>query len=230
MNKIENSKLVFEITPCKLGIAFIFIHKRAKILPAGQHPGHECSFSRTSIKKQCPLRSNSAYTVAVFWKVISHSHTHLRFKVVKSSFMSRRRKLNDFAVYWLLCQTISVYILLLFFHMYWCKFEMPKCGQKIMISKSKGWEILSGPLSIATFQNNFVLQDWRNVLQFASESCYKLRRPTVITKCCNPCYKMRSFHLLQNAATLLQNAQLITKCATYYKMRRYYKMPQHIPL
>ena len=97
--------------------------------------------------------------------------------------------------------------------MYWCKFEMPKWGQKIMISKSKGWEMRSGPLSIPTFQNNFVLQDLKNVLQFASESCYKLRRPsTIITKCCNPCYKMRSFHLLQNAATL------ITKCATYYKM------------
>ena len=50
MNKIVNSKLVFEITPCKLGITFIFIHKLAKILPAGQHPGHECSFSRASIK------------------------------------------------------------------------------------------------------------------------------------------------------------------------------------
>ena len=27
---IENSKVVFEIAPCKLGIAFSFIHKRAK--------------------------------------------------------------------------------------------------------------------------------------------------------------------------------------------------------
>ena len=53
MNIIQNSKLVFEITPCKLGIDFSFIHKRAKILPAGQHAGHECSiiFSRASIKK-----------------------------------------------------------------------------------------------------------------------------------------------------------------------------------
>ena len=53
INKIENWKLVFEIAPCKLGIAFSFIHKREKILPAGQHPGHECSiiFSRASIKK-----------------------------------------------------------------------------------------------------------------------------------------------------------------------------------
>ena len=52
MNKIENSKLVFEIALCKLGIAFSFIHKRAKILLAGQHPGHECSiiFSCASIK------------------------------------------------------------------------------------------------------------------------------------------------------------------------------------
>ena len=72
--------------------------------------------------------------------------------------------------------------------------------------------MLSGPFSIPTFQNNFVLQDLRNVLQFASESCYKLRRPTIIRKCCNPCYKMHNFHLLQNAATP------ITKCATYYKM------------
>ena len=53
VNKIENSKLVFEITPCKLGIVFSVIHKRVKILLAGQHPGHEWSiiFSRASIKK-----------------------------------------------------------------------------------------------------------------------------------------------------------------------------------
>ena len=56
--------------------------------------------------------------------------------------------------------------------------------------------------------------EWRNILQFASGCCYKLRRPTIITKCCNPCYKMRSFHLLQNV-------QLITKCRNpYYKMRK----------
>ena len=37
----------------------------------------------------------------------------------------------------------------------------------------------------------------------------RLRRPLIITKCCSPCYKMRRFHLLQNATTL------ITKCASY---------------
>ena len=55
MNKIENWKLVFEIAPCKLVIAFSFIHKRAKILPTGQHPGLECSiiFSRTRVTIVC---------------------------------------------------------------------------------------------------------------------------------------------------------------------------------
>ena len=55
VNKIENAKLGFEITPCKLGIALIFIHKHAKILetlPAEQHLGLECIiiFRRASIK------------------------------------------------------------------------------------------------------------------------------------------------------------------------------------
>ena len=81
-----------------------------------------------------------------------------------------------------------------------------------MITKSKGSTMLSGPLSTSIFQNKIVLQDLGTVLQFASGSCYKLRRLTIITKCCSPRYKMRSFHLLQNAATL------ITKCASYYKM------------
>ena len=76
--------------------------------------------------------------------------------------------------------------------------------------------------------------EWTNILQFASGCCYKLRRPTIITKCCNPCYKMRSFHLLQNEATLItkfasyykmpqlliQNAQVITKCVVITKCRR----------
>ena len=109
-----------------------------------------------------------------------------------------------------------------------------------MIAKSKGSTMLSGPLSTSIFQNKIVLRDLRTVLQFASGNCYKLRRPTIITKCCSPCYKMRSFHLLQNAATLitkfasyykmlqplLQNSQIITKCVVtkcrnpYYKMRK----------
>ena len=63
--------------------------------------------------------------------------------------------------------------------------------------------------------------EWRNVLQFVSESCCKLLRPTIITKCCNPCHKMCSFHLLKNAVNLIK------KCASYYKMRRYYKMPKN---
>ena len=47
---------------------------------------------------------------------------------------------------------------------------------------------------------------------FASE-CYKLRRPTTITKCCNPhSDKMRSSPLLQNAVILT------TKCTSYCKM------------
>ena len=50
----------------------------------------------------------------------------------------------------------------------------------------------------------------------------KLRRQTIITKCCNPYYKMRNALLLQNAATLqLQNAYDITKCCNpYYKTRK----------
>ena len=68
------------------------------------------------------------------------------------------------------------------------------------------------------------------IIGWNGETYYNLRQEVVsncvdqrfITKCCNPCYKMRSFHLLQNAVTL------ITKCASYYKMRRYYKMPQNI--
>ena len=93
--------------------------------------------------------------------------------------------------------------------------------QKLMLSKSKSSKMLSGPLSISIFQNNFVLPDLRNVSQFASESCYNLRRPMIIANCRNPCYKMRGFHLVQNAATL------ITKCASYYKLRRYYEIPQN---
>ena len=47
---------------------------------------------------------------------------------------------------------------------------------------------------------------------FASE-CYKLRKPTTITKCCNPhSDKMRSSPLLQNAVILT------TKCTSYCKM------------
>ena len=120
-------------------------------------------------------------------------------------------------------------------------------AKNVMIGKSKGSTMLGGPLSIPIFQNNFVLQDFRNVLQFASGSCCKLRRPTIVTKGCSPCYKMCSFHLLQNAqvitkchnpyykmckllqnVSLLQNAAtLTTKCVSCYKMRRYYKMLQN---
>ena len=40
-----------------------------------------------------------------------------------------------------------------------------------------------------------------------------------ITKCCSLYYIMRT--LLQNAAIV------ITKCVSYYKMRRYYEVPQN---
>ena len=68
MNKIENSRLVFEITPCKLGIVFIFIHKRAKMLSAGQHPGHVFSiiFSSASIKNSARSDPIARDTVAIF--------------------------------------------------------------------------------------------------------------------------------------------------------------------
>ena len=53
-----------------------------------------------------------------------------------------------------------------------------------------------------------------------------MRRPTIITKCCNPYYKIRNALLLKKCRNpyyktrkLLQNvATLITKCIGYYKM------------
>ena len=67
----------------------------------------------------------------------------------------------------------------------------------------------------------------QTLLQFAYiNKYYKMLQPLLqiaqvgfITKCCIRYYTMRK--LLQNAAIV------ITKCVTYYKMRRYYKMPQN---
>ena len=56
MNKIENSKLVFEITPCKLGIAFIFIHKGAKQLFAE---------GEVNIAEYLPRRSRGKFTAII---------------------------------------------------------------------------------------------------------------------------------------------------------------------
>ena len=56
------------------------------------------------------------------------------------------------------------------------------------------------------------------------QNAYVITKCVVITKCHSPCYKMRE--LLQNPS-LLQNATaLVTKCVSYYKIRRYNKMPQ----
>ena len=65
---IENSKVVFEIAPCKLGIAFSFIYKRAKNTAGRATSGTRVlyNFQRCIYKKKlCTLRSNSAYTVAI---------------------------------------------------------------------------------------------------------------------------------------------------------------------
>ena len=65
---IENSKVVFEIAPCKLGIAFSYIHKRAKNTAGRATSGTRVlyNFQRCIYKKKlCTLRSNSAYTVAI---------------------------------------------------------------------------------------------------------------------------------------------------------------------
>ena len=93
---------------------------------------------------------------------------------------------------------------------------MPKCGQKTVISKSKGSKMLSGPLSIPIFQNNFSFQNCkciticvRKVLQIAkTDDNYKMLKPLlqnaqVITKSRNP-YHKKVRKLLQNAS-LLQN-------------------------
>ena len=80
-----------------------------------------------------------------------------------------------------------------------------------------------------------------NLLKYLITICirryYNLRIFTSIANCCSPYYKMRRLDLLQKCCTLyytmrtlLQNAAiLITKCVTYYKIRRYYKMPQNKP-
>ena len=53
------------------------------------------------------------------------------------------------------------------------------------------------------------------------QNAWVITKSVVITTCHNPCYKMRE--LLQNPS-LLQNATtLVTKCVSYYKIRRYYK-------
>ena len=90
--------------------------------------------------------------------------------------------------------------------------KIPKCGQTKHDPQEQSLRNAHfRPLSIPIFYEKFsCMQDLRNVLQFASGSCYKLRTPTITTKCCNPCNQIRRY--MKSAATLY------TKCTSYNKM------------
>ena len=125
---------------------------------------------------------------------------------------------------------ILLWLLLLFFR-YWGKFEAYYHVLSLL-----NWNARQ------TFVNTHfpekLLQGLRNVLQFAPGSCYKLLIPTIITKCCNPCRKLKSipsiYYEQKHMLLLRNNVTLITKCVSCYKTpqpllrnAQVYKMPQN---